>query len=245
MIDESTTDEPSVSETPTDCPRCRKPLALCICDSIAPIDNKVALLILQHPQEQDRALGTARLAAMSLKNAQLKVGLSWPNLGKLVGRPVEAQRWAVLYLGSTTAKEIAPDREVVLVDRKGEAERDQDEGLRYIEGIVLLDGTWSQAKALWWRNAWMLKCKRVVLNPKRPSRYGKVRREPRPDALSTIESAALLLSRIEHRPEIETALTETFERMLAKFRESGVTIAKAANARGGPRRDYRRRRPQR
>ena len=42
-----------------------------------------------------------------------------------------------------------------------------------IEGIVLLDGTWSQAKALWWRNAWMLKCQRVILGPKRPSRYGQ------------------------------------------------------------------------
>lgn len=42
------------------------------------------------------------------------------------------------------------------------------------------------------RNAWMLKCKRVVLAPKRPSRYGKLRREPRNDGLSTIEAAAML-----------------------------------------------------
>jgi len=41
-----------------DCPRCNKPLPLCICDSITPIDSKISLLILQHPQEQDRALGT-------------------------------------------------------------------------------------------------------------------------------------------------------------------------------------------
>jgi DTW domain-containing protein len=239
MTDEHIPADPPI-EAPTDCPRCRKPLALCICDSVVPIDNKIALLILQHPQEQDRALGTARLTAMSLKNAQLKVGLSWPNLSKLVGRPVEAQRWAVLYLGSTNGKEIAPNREIVLVNRKGEPESDQDEGLRYIEGIVLLDGTWSQAKALWWRNAWMLKCKRIVLNPKRPSRYGKVRREPRSDALSTIESAAILLSRLEQRPEIETVLVETFERMLTRFRESGATVARTSARRTGARRPDRR-----
>ena len=28
------------------------------------VDNKVSVLILQHPQEQDRALGTARLTAL-------------------------------------------------------------------------------------------------------------------------------------------------------------------------------------
>ncbi|HWM48610.1 MAG TPA: tRNA-uridine aminocarboxypropyltransferase [Xanthobacteraceae bacterium] len=227
-------------EAPADlsaeCPHCRKPPALCVCDGVAPVDNHIEVLILQHPQEQDRALGTARLTALQLKSAQLKVGLSWPNLGKILGRPVDPQRWAVLYLGSTSAAEIAPERELVLVDRKGAPERNQDAALREIEGIVLLDGTWSQAKALWWRNPWMLKCRRIVLNPREPSRYGKVRREPRRDALSTIESAALLLSRLEHRPEIESALTDTFERMLARVRASGQTFARPAGRRGGSRR---------
>ena len=71
----------------------------------------------------------------------------------------------------------------------------------------MLDGTWSQAKALWWRNPWVLKCKRVVLGPKRPSRYGAMRREPRSDGLSTLEAAALLLARLEGKPEIATSLT--------------------------------------
>ena len=214
-----------------ECERCRKPAALCICDTITPIDTKTEVLILQHPQEQDRALGTARLAAQQLSNAQLKIGLSWPNIGKPIGRAVDPQRWAVLYLGSTDPAQIAPERELIVVNRKGEAEPRQDQIIRDLEGVVLLDGTWSQAKALWWRNAWMLKCRRIVLNPRRPSLYGKVRREPRRDALSTIEAAGLLLSRIEQRPEIETALTETFERMLARFRASGITIPRAPDRR--------------
>ena len=83
------------------CPRCRKPPALCVCADIAPIDNRIALLILQHPQEQDRALGTARLTAMHFKDAVVKIGLSWPSLSKALGRKVDdPSRWAVLYLGS-------------------------------------------------------------------------------------------------------------------------------------------------
>jgi len=90
-----------------------------------------------------------------------------------------------------------------------------------IEGVVVLDGTWSQAKTLWWRNPWMLKCRRVVLGPRQPSRYGKLRREPRREGLATIEAAAMLLGRLD-RPEIEQALSASFERMLARYRASRV-----------------------
>ena len=216
---------PLADEAPSpdaDCPQCHKPMALCVCDGIVPIENKVSVLILQHPQEQDRALGTARLTSLHFRDAVMKIGLSWPSLSKILGRSADPHRWAILYLGSAKAASLAPDREIVFVNRKGELEGNQDALMRDIEGIVLLDGTWSQAKALWWRNAWMLKCRRVVLGPRRPSRYGKLRREPRRDGLSTIEAAGMLLSRLERRPDIEENLTASFERMLARVREHGA-----------------------
>jgi DTW domain-containing protein YfiP len=197
-------------------------------DAIAPFDTRIRLVVLQHPQEQDRELGTAALTVRHFRNAVLKVGLSWPSLSKLLGRKVDPHRWAVLYLGSAKAAAVAPGREIVVLNRKGEAEPDQDTLLRALEGVVLLDGNWSQAKALWWRNAWMLKCRRVILGPVRPSRYGQLRREPRRDSLSTIEAAALLVSRLENRPEIETALMASFEKMLANYRAS------RAVGKGGP-----------
>src|SRR6478736_3758861 len=88
------------AEPIAECPHCQKPLPLCICDTVTPIENRTALLILQHPQEQDRALGTARLTAAHFADATVRVGLSWPSLSKALDRPVEnAARWAVLYLG--------------------------------------------------------------------------------------------------------------------------------------------------
>ena len=209
----------SPADLNADCPRCLKPQALCVCEGIAPIDNKVSLLILQHPQEQDRELGTARLTVLHFKDALLKIGLSWPSLTRILGRSADPQRWAILYLGSVKAAAVLPDRDIVVVNKKGTAVDRQDSALSEIEGVVVLDGTWSQAKALWWRNGWMLKCKRIVLGPKRPSRYGRLRREPRSDGLSTLEAAAMLLARLERKPEIETALHASFERLLARYRE--------------------------
>jgi tRNA-uridine aminocarboxypropyltransferase len=193
-------------------------------DTTPPFDNRIAVVILQHPQEQDRSLGTAGLTVRRLRQAILKVGLSWPSLAKILGRPVDSHRWAILYLGSAKAAALSPGREIVVLNRKGEPEPNQDALLRDIEGIVLLDGNWSQAKALWWRNPWMLKCRRVILGPSQPSRYGRLRREPRRDSLSTIEAAAMLLGRLENRPEIEAGLTASFEKMLTGSAIGGRSV---------------------
>jgi hypothetical protein len=232
------------AEAVAECPHCLKPVPLCICDTVTPVDNRIALLILQHPQEQDRALGTARLAALHFKHAVVKIGLSWPSLSKALGRPVaDPSRWAILYLGSAKVADLDTDREIVAIGRKGEVETDQRGILGELEGVVLLDGSWSQAKALWWRNPWMLKCQRVILGPRRPSRYGELRREPRPDGLSTIEAAGMLLAALERRPDIAETLNGAFERMLARFRKVQGTMPELA-PRPKPRakRDFRRRR---
>jgi len=241
----STQSEPTnlAAEAIPDCPRCLKPVPLCVCDSITPIESRISLLILQHPQEQDRALGTARLTALHFRNAVVKVGLSWPSLAKALGRQVsDPSRWAVLYLGSANAAELDTSSEIIALTRKGEVAEHQRAILSDIEGVVLLDGTWSQAKALWWRNAWMLKCQRMILNPAHPSRYGKLRREPRRDGLSTIEAAATLIAGLEKRPEIAAALHASFERMLARYREVDETMPELTpRPKPRPKKDWRRR----
>jgi DTW domain-containing protein len=200
------------------CDFCLKPKALCVCEGLEPVATKLGVLILQHPQEQDVDLGTARIAARALSSAVLRVGLSWPNLPKALGRAADPKKWAVLYLGSTSAAKDAPGQEVVAVDKKGQVLPNQPAQLSGLEGVILLDGTWSQAKAIWWRNAWFLKCRRLVLCPTKPSRYGKLRKEPRKDGLSTLESIGVLMAHLEKRPDVQNHLLGAFDRLLAKYR---------------------------
>src|SRR5256886_16607977 len=128
-------------EVVPDCPHCGKPLPLCICDSITPIESSIELLILQHPQEQDRALGTARLTAMHFKDAVVKIGLSWPSLSKALGRQVaDPSRWAVLYLGSAKVADLETSSDIAAINRKGEIEDNQRPILKALEGTVLLAG---------------------------------------------------------------------------------------------------------
>lgn len=207
-----------LTSEPADCPNCGKPQPLCVCAALTRIDSRIEVLVLRHPQEQDKALGTAGLLCRQLARATLRTGLSWPNLARAVGRDTDAGRWAVLYLG--TAKQ-APSPELgplVAVDRDGAPLADQAAGLQTIEGVILLDGNWSQAKALWWRNPWLLKCRRLMLLPPAPSLYGNLRREPRRESVSTLEAAALALAQLEGEPRLVETLTAPLRLLLRKYR---------------------------
>ena len=191
---------------PDACPRCWKAKASCVCDAIVETTTKRRVLLLQHPQEPDVKLGTARITNLVLPKSVLRIGLSWPNLKVALGEDAAPARWAALYLGPVGGAS-------GFVDKKGaKAVVDPDE----IDGLIVLDGTWSQAKALWWRNAWLTKCRRLVLAPKRPSRYGVRRKEPRREALSTLESVGLALTTLGEDPAAEAALIAAFEALLKR-----------------------------
>jgi DTW domain-containing protein YfiP len=222
------------------CP-CGRPPALCVCPPAPIVDNRVAVLVLQHPQEQDRILGTARLLTRTLTDARVSVGLSWRNLGHALEmrneqRPVDPRQWGVLYLGANklgnNARRICKDP-LIAIDRNGEPVADQATAFAGLQGLVVLDGNWAQAKALWWRNAWLTRLQRLVVVPDGPSLYGNLRREARPDALSTLEAVALALSVLQRDMTVR-------ERLLAPFREL-IRRAKAAGIRDS-RRDRRSRR---
>ncbi len=203
------------------CAQCEKEKRLCVCEAVTPLENRVHVLILRHPQEQDRALGTARIATLQLKNSKLKTGLSWSNLGKAAGvEKPDPKRWGVLYLGTAKTAAPLPPRVLTVVTKKGNPAPDQDEVLKYLQGIILLDGNWSQAKALWWRNAWLLKCRRLVLQPPHPSLYGNLRKEPRRESVSTIEAAAYALAALDDNPGLAENILMPFRLLLDKARKS-------------------------
>ena len=221
------------------CERCKKVEELCVCSSIKPLENKIRVLILQHPQEPDHELGSALISHLSLTNSNLKVGLSWANLSKALGTEATPGQWGVLYLGSGV-KEPKPEPEsknkTKSKDKAKKKPAQTKKGppappspLQFVSksgtpvtaptqlsGIVIIDGTWSQAKALWWRNPWLLKLKRAILQPTHPSLYGRLRKEPRHECLSTIECIADTLTHLGESPEIGKQLRAVFSSLLQK-----------------------------
>jgi DTW domain-containing protein YfiP len=209
-----------MTSTPTSCPQCQKPSALCVCEWVRKFSTTIRILILQHPQEPDHEIGSAWLAVQCLENARLKVGLSWPNLAKAWGEPVDPTRWGVLYLGSGPKGLPPSSQSLFCVDKKGaplQAEANSKR-LSQLDGILVLDGTWSQAKTLWWRNAWLLKLQRLMLSPRHPSLYRELRKEPRKECLSTLESVAEILESRGESPESVSHLRASFTDLLRRYR---------------------------
>jgi hypothetical protein len=139
------------------------------------------------------------------------VGLSWRNFAHALGEEgVDPGRWAVLF----------PDREsegAQVKTRRGTILEPSA-----LEGIVVLDGTWSKAKTLWWRNPWLTKLSRLTLKPSQPSIYGSLRAEPRREYVSTLESVAGALTLCGESPEIEVGLCRVFRTMVQRVRDAHI-----------------------
>jgi DTW domain-containing protein YfiP len=192
-----------------ECPDCRKPASVCVCDRSTKLEIRPRVLVLQHPQEQDRLLGTVPILERMI-GAVRRVGLSWPNLASALGDEIGG-RWAVIW-PSQLPRPLAAEELGRPFVRIG--------GTDPIDGLLVLDGTWTQAKALWWRNPWLLKLDRVVLHPTEPSIYGRLRREPRAQYVSTLEAVADALVGIGEPDTVRTELRRAMRTMIQRARDA-------------------------
>jgi hypothetical protein len=198
-----------------ECDVCHRPKPACVCDRVVTLETKRRVLVLQHPQEKDALLGTAQLLDAMLPKATIVIGLSWPNFAAAIGEEdADPKKWAVLF----------PDKDHPgnrVVDRRGNP---IEPGA--LEGIVVLDGTWSKAKTLWWRNPWLVKMNRMSLAPGKPSIYGKLRAEPRRELVSTLESVGAALTLTGESPDVQTSLERVFRTLVQRVRDAKLIPSK-------------------
>src|SRR4249919_1957122 len=106
---------------PLACVRCEKPLPICICDRVETVATRLRVVVLQHPQEDDETLGTAKLVTLTLPNAEIRRGLSWASLDHALGTTnAPRERWAVLAAAKLTVElpDAVKGNRVVIVDRR-------------------------------------------------------------------------------------------------------------------------------
>jgi DTW domain-containing protein YfiP len=166
------------------CASCLRPLAAgaCFCDRLTVLPTRTRVLLLQHPRERRVAIGTARLAHLALPQSELHVGVDFSHL------PLDDSYVLFPSPQATPVAALPRDRPLTL---------------------VVLDGTWSQARKLLKLNPALARLPRVAFAPRAPSGY-LIRRQPADFCLSTIEALAEVLETLEpeHGP---------FSRLLAPF----------------------------
>ncbi|MDX2169272.1 MAG: tRNA-uridine aminocarboxypropyltransferase [Deltaproteobacteria bacterium] len=184
------------------CWRCYRPAVACICAALAPVVNRTGVTILQHPRERFHAVGTARIARLGLRRVRVETCFPWTDLGALAGGL--PARTALLY-PSATARELA-----------------ELPAAEHPQHLVVLDGTWFLAKKLYDGQRWLHRLPHVSLTPARPSGYGRVRREPRPGYIATIEAIVAALRVLEPQTAGLDGLLDVFAGMVERQAEYQV-----------------------
>ncbi|MCK5945486.1 MAG: DTW domain-containing protein [Planctomycetes bacterium] len=186
--------EPEPTESLPRCLRCLRPQPLCYCDDLPTVDTRTRVVILQHPHERTHPFGTARLARLCLPNSSVHV----PTPG---------------YTGTLEQRVDVPDDAAVLFPHPDADDLAELPPEQWPSTLIAIDGTWSHAKRLYRENAWLRGHRHVRLQPASPSNY-RIRREPKPEYISTIEAIVEALRILEPGHERLDELLAAFDGMI-------------------------------
>lgn len=154
-----------------------RPLVVCYCDLLPRLRPRTRVVILQHPRERLHPLNTAGIVERGIEGSQL-ISAGPAGLGAAISNAKLPRDAALLYPSANAEllEELPPSQ--------------------LPECVIVVDGTWHHAKTLLRDVPELRHFRRVRFRPQRPSNY-RIRREPRADYLSTVESVHHVLSRIE------------------------------------------------
>lgn len=189
------------SDQRSHCYQCNRPKKSCLCAYIHPIETQTKFVILIHPKEYRHIKNnTGRLTKLSLSNAELYVGVDFSDHQKVNALINDPDNFCtILYPGE---KSISIDKETLPLN-----------GKRLV--VFIIDATWDSSKPMLRLSHNLHALQRISFTHTKTSGYG-FKRQPFPEALSTMESTAIMLS-ILNETEIETIESEKLANFLTPF----------------------------
>ncbi|MBH0092734.1 tRNA-uridine aminocarboxypropyltransferase [Pseudoalteromonas sp. SCQQ13] len=161
------------------CNFCLFALNTCICSAVTSINNKVKVIILQHPSEEKVTKNTAKLLNLCLADCQIIKGESNNDFAQL--RDLPASSTVLLY----------PNEQAINLDNN-----DALNTLLPITHLIVIDGTWKKAYKILQLSSLLQRFQTVSFANLPKNRY-TIRKAPREDSLSTLEAVAHSLQLIE------------------------------------------------
>ncbi|XP_053701205.1 tRNA-uridine aminocarboxypropyltransferase 2 [Synchiropus splendidus] len=196
------------------CLRCRRPEKVCLCPYLPPqpLEVSTKLYIVQHPAEESRVLRTVPLLAACLPPGKCEV---------IVGRQFNDTKNPEL------ASVCRDSRTLILYP--GPKSKNLDELVQVEElgkgayNVIILDGTWRQAKKLFFKNSLFHIPKQVQLNRTLCSQY-VIRTQPSNICLSTLECAAVALSILERDESIHEVMLRPLQALCSFQLQHGAQV---------------------
>ncbi|KAK2171557.1 hypothetical protein NP493_1054g00014 [Ridgeia piscesae] len=211
---------PDPPESRSVCDTCRRPSTVCWCPylPVKPLAVSTTICILQHPYEESRRLKTAPMLYHGLQPGKCHIFKgkhfqpdSIPKLQEMMSDP----HTLLLFPGET-----AEDIKKVATEGIG-SETEASSPVAY--NVILLDGTWLQAKALFHQNKFLHKLRRAEIRARQPSQY-VIRTQPTNGSLSTLETAAIAISVLESKPDIVEVLVRPLKALCNFQMQFGAVI---------------------
>jgi len=177
----------------------------CICTHIPKLANATSLWIVRHARERRKTTNTARLARHALQRCQL-LDYGDPNAPL---QPDQLPQNAYLLFPEALDHSGLPDpmgppvHDLALGPAPGP-----------VNHLIVLDGTWSQARRMSHRLASVAQLPRLTCSQV-PAR-GRLRRPPQPGTMATLEAIALALWHLEG-PDFGEALLQVFDSFVEAY----------------------------
>ena len=172
------------------CQDCYRPCEVCWCHYLPspPITCNTKVIVLQHPRESRRAIRTCRMLELGLSPGSCLVfeGTSFSCENSLVSSLINQSNTFLLY----------PGKGAICLDNLCHM-KDRQESSSAIT-LVLLDGTWREAKSILRNSPLLQTLPKVTLKAGEPSEY-VVRSQPALGGLSTLEAAARAIEVLEQQ----------------------------------------------
>lgn len=183
------------------CYRCFKAREACLCPYIRELDTGVKFVILIHPHEARlMRTGTGRIAHLSLRESELIQGVDFTENERLAQLLSDESYYPVLLYPGESARTTSDP-----------AFRESLGSRRLL--VIILDGTWAEAKKMLKFSTNLQALPRLSFNRGYRTHF-VFKREPSPDAISTIESCYYLIKELG---EIGVADTNGAENLMSVF----------------------------
>ena len=158
------------------CYRCLRAQDVCFCAQIRPFEANPLFVILMHPKERRKRIGTGRMAHLCISNSRLFEGVNFTDDARVNALLADDRYFhMVLYPGPTAIQA-----------NHSEALRDSiPPGRQPL--VFVLDSTWIGARTMARLNTRLHTLPRLSFSTARQSAY-RFRKQPFPEAFSTIEA---------------------------------------------------------
>ncbi len=193
------------------CLRCFRVKHLCLCSSITPFEIEPLIVLLVHPREFKKTVGTVKIVKLSLTNSKLirGSGLDFdqdPNFLSIISNP---ELYPMILFPGEDSLNLSTATPEILSSQIPKNKR---------LTVFVIDGTWTTAKQMIRRSKILSALPKLSFNVLTPSIY-EFRKQPKEYCISTVEAVSVLIENLKQKNLCTVQPSDAHHQLIQSFRK--------------------------